>query len=104
MVHHVRNVLATLLISSVCALGAAKDSTIAEVKVRVTDQGACEVGGYSVSCDSVGSKVLSLCPKARCRVLVDPDVGSDSEAVVAAFKSLVREHFSEVSIRSRTER
>ena len=82
---------------------AAADGNPAQVlRLRITEHGGCEIAGESLSCGSVGSKLLLLCPSAKCQVLLDPDVRSKYETTAAVLKSLEVARFARVSFAAGT--
>jgi biopolymer transport protein ExbD len=97
MHHRVLVNIASILVLASGTQACSSNVASNEFRVRVTEHGSCEVGGERVSCASVGSKVLSLCPSKECNVLIVADAHSKSELVVVAFKSLTELRFASVT-------
>jgi biopolymer transport protein ExbD len=90
----------TLLSAYACS----EDASSSQLTVHISEKGSCEFAGEKVACATVASKVLAVCPDRKCSVFIDADVHSNSELVVAAFKSLTEAKFSRVSFAARTRR
>jgi biopolymer transport protein ExbD len=94
--------IASVVVAFMSVSACSNNTSATDFTVRVTEQGSCEVAGERLACDSIGPKVLSLCPSARCNVQIEADAGGKSEQVVMAFKSLTELRFSRVSFSSKS--
>ena len=70
--------------------------------VRITEGGSCEVEGESLACSEVVPKLLSLCPGAKCTVVIELEPRGRPELMIEVFKALVAERFTSVSVESRS--
>lgn len=96
--------IATALLFITGAQAHSEDITASEFKVRITEQGTCELAAENVACTAVSSKVLALCPSRKCKVLITSAFRGSSGLMVATFKSLVEEHFASVSYKEHRSR
>lgn len=76
--------------------------TSTEVRVRISEVGSCILTGASFNCSSLAAQLSSAQVGLNTRILLNPDVRANVQAVEAALSSLKKGGFLNVTFAART--